>query len=78
MYKSKEEIAAIVYGEMTFDDIKVVVEDAPTAEDMIRYHHSVGRSIRNRFGLWEVGEDADEMSHEILKLVWELVHEQAR
>lgn len=92
-FKSPEEIAQIIFYELDKDSIKAIKEDALTAEDMVRYHHSVGRSIRNRFLLWDennpytkvdclpnnqgVIDDPlfpDQVSHEILKRVWELVH----
>ena len=52
-YKSPNDIAMVIFCEMTADHKHVVRDDAKTAEDMVRYHHGIGTHIRNRFALWD-------------------------
>jgi hypothetical protein len=57
-------------------------------QDLIQYHHSLGRKIRNEFGLWENEWEAeivngidvspdhpDEISFEVIKKVWKMNNE---
>lgn len=53
-------------------------------EDIIEGHHTTGRSIRNTYGLWTVGNPTvptgkhpDDVSYEIMMAVWKRVHEAA-
>lgn len=84
----------------TFDDMVIAVTswfmEAPEEEqklflatskdDLVRYHDSTGREIRNRFKLWErkwtpdvrngidhSPEHPDNISQEVLEAVWERV-----
>ena len=55
------------------------------AEDVIQYHHGVGRWLRNNWELWSGGalaqyltglgvQDPDEMSHRLLEGYWSYCH----
>ncbi len=53
------------------EDIKREIENTAKA-DLILFHDSVGRHIRNGLGLWKYApERADEVSFRILGDVWE-------
>ncbi|RUW56373.1 hypothetical protein [Mesorhizobium sp. M8A.F.Ca.ET.021.01.1.1] len=52
-FLTPDEIAVVVFSRMNDSDLNAVRTDALTAEDMIRYHHGIGTSIRNEFGLWD-------------------------
>lgn len=58
---------------------KIAILDIPSAEGMIQYHHSIGTWIRNTFKLWHennphtIDKHPDDISHEILKGVWQTI-----
>lgn len=70
----------IRYCVYTLRDEDILILLSLTKEEMIQYHHSVGRWIRNTFKLWFVdnpilnGKHPDDVSSEILEGIWETVH----
>ena len=72
-----EEIAQDVFANMDDED-KAFIKAQPSANDMYRFHHGAGTAIRNKYLHPNPGhpltQDAhpDDVSHEILKRVWEL------
>lgn len=78
--KTRAEIAQIVYDDMSDGDKETVRYIAAIPYDMIMFHGNVGRYIRNTYKLWDKdnpilqGEHPDDVSHDILKMVWALVH----
>jgi uncharacterized Zn finger protein len=80
-YLSPKEIAFQVYVNMTKEDKKFILETVKTEDGMIRFHSSVGRDIRNNYGLWEKNnpwvqnQHPDDVSFDVLKKVWRLVNE---
>ncbi len=79
-------IAVSIYKELTDEDIVILKETA--FEDLIQFHNTVGRDIRNKYKLWEykweplVGDDGvdyspnhpDAISQRIIEHVWRLVN----
>lgn len=85
-YRSEESIAREVFKNLSWEEFDLI-GTIPTSHDMMEFHHSVGRYIRNHYKLWErgyipvivngvdVAEDhPDAISSRILERVWELVH----
>ena len=83
---TEEEIAQDVYNGLGDEDFILLLE-VKTREDMIQFHHSAGRHIRNHYKLWErtytpviidgvdCAEDhPDAISARILERVWDKVH----
>ena len=50
-YLTKEEIVDKIIVEITDDDKKYL--KSLSREDMIQFHHGIGTSIRNEYGLWK-------------------------
>lgn len=93
-FLSPDEIVEVLLSELSYEGRHNILY-FNDAENMIAFHHSVGREIRNRFDLWsadnpytEIGNEStdvycvdnpkhpDEVSHEILKKLWKVVHDQ--
>lgn len=85
--KSEETIAREVFRELSWEDFDVIGGIQHPSE-MIEYHSSVGRHIRNKYQLWDRGHvpeiingvdvspnHPDAISQRILERVWVLVHE---
>lgn len=74
----KEKI--VQYCVSTLKDEDFVILLSLEKEEMIKYHHSIGRWIRNTFKLWFEdnptlnGKHPDDVSGEILEGIWETVH----
>jgi len=72
-------IAKEVYDEImetwTGEDLRRFFSCNP--RDLIQYHHSLGRYIRNKYHMWELvipGEaHPDDTSMEVIELVWRTV-----
>ena len=47
-----DQIADDVISKLTAEDVKTI-KDVESVDDMVQFHHSAGRSIRNSYGLWE-------------------------
>lgn len=84
-----EEIANELYNSLTDEENKSLA-DCPK-DDLISYHHSAGRLIRNEYKLWENawvpeiidGVDCspnhpDAVSMRIIERVWELVKQEEK
>ena len=65
------------------------IEDSPpenrniflsmSKRQLIEYHFTLGRMIRNEFGLWrECGFDTDEESMRVIEAVWERKRKEAK
>lgn len=79
-------IAVSVFKQLTEDDISVLKETA--FADLVQFHHTVGRWIRNHYNLWDyewepvVGSDGvdyspnhpDAVSQRIIEHVWRHVN----
>lgn len=79
-------IAVSIYKTLTDKDIAILKETA--FEDLIQFHRTVGRDIRNKYKLWEyqweplVGDDGvdyspnhpDAISMRIIEHVWRRVN----
>lgn len=52
-FLSQTEIAELVFSELDEDSIRELQENCRMPDDVIRYHHSTGQYIRNRFSLWD-------------------------
>lgn len=52
-YSSIEEIAKLELSSLSKEDITYIKETSPTKEDMIQFHSSAGRHIRNTYKLWD-------------------------
>jgi hypothetical protein len=52
-YLTKEEIVAKVVADLQEDDKKFLTEEVKSEDQMSMFHHTVGRHIRNHYGLWE-------------------------
>lgn len=90
MKKTKDEIVAEVlawFNEASDEERKDFIECDESR--LVGYHHSLGRQIRNEFGLWEIkwtpdiknGVDCspnhpDAVSMSIIKEVWRIANEQ--
>jgi hypothetical protein len=86
-YRGEEHIAHEFFRGLSWTE-RVLVGQVKTADEMIEFHGTVGRHIRNYYKLWEHpwapevvdGVDVspnhpDAISMRILKIVWHLVHE---
>lgn len=86
-YRSEDDIASEVFKNLSYEDVDAI-KKVPHPADMIEYHHTVGRWIRNHYKLWErpytpeinqhgvdVSEQhPDAISDRILQKVWIKVH----
>ena len=72
-----DSIAKEVYDEImetwTGDDLRRFFTCNP--RDLVQYHHTLGRYIRNKYDLWgtnmpENGQHPDDYSMEVIELVW--------
>lgn len=90
MTKTREEIVAEVISWFKESPVEAQVEFLECKEeDLVMYHHSLGRAIRNEFNLWEIdwvpmidetGTDIspahpDSRSMFIIKEAWRKLHE---
>lgn len=80
------EIAQDIVGKLRPEGLAEIKKVASSG-GMIKFHATVGRYIRNQYGLWrrahtpvivggvDVSEDhPDAISHRVLEKVWEIVH----
>ena len=74
-----EDAVATLVSLMDDDDLKAI-KAHPNSDAMIQYHHTLGRQVRNSFGLWQGNQallDAcgeshpDDASGKILEALWE-------
>ena len=84
-YLNENDIVNELYKKLASEDFEIIL-NIKSKFDMIQYHHSVGRWIRNEFRLWDknnpytqfVDENSenhpDQMSNIILMKLWEKVH----
>lgn len=84
LYASPERIANEIAIALTPEERAIL--KLSSKQSMIRYHHTVGRFIRNHYRLWDeenpytdVSDPSDDhhpdqVSHTILEKVWERVH----
>ena len=78
VYWTAEQILQYMLKNLRGEDI-IEILNCKKEADMIQFHHSVGRWIRNTFKLWDPknphldGMHPDEMSTEILKGIWRAV-----
>ena len=72
-----DSIAEEVYDEImktwTGDDLRRFFTCNP--RDLIQYHHTLGRYIRNKYHMWELSTEGhpDDTSMEVIELVWRTV-----
>lgn len=77
-YWTAEQILDHMIRNIRSEDIPTILA-LPKEADMIRFHSSVGRWIRNTFKLWDLnnphldGYHPDEFSFEILKGIWRAI-----
>lgn len=64
---------------LELDDKSIDIIKACTKDDLYKYHHTLGQSIRNEFGLWQDnkallsdtgGTHPDDASHVIIQNLW--------
>lgn len=87
MKVDEDAIVTSIVSKLGSDDVQVLMETR--FEDLIQFHSSVGRSIRNEYGLWNVdwepelnaaGIDCspnhpDAVSMRIIEKIWRQVRE---
>jgi hypothetical protein len=78
-FPTEDEIVEQVYGDLEPPDIIALLKIAEKSA-LIKYHHTTGRHIRNKYRLWELPEvdfyseqHPDAISMRIIERVWERV-----
>ncbi len=84
VYLSEDEIVARILAELSTADV-VAIREVRKRSDMIQFHHTAGRHIRNKYSLWshpnatpdepDGDNHPDQMSHRILERVWDALHD---
>ena len=78
-----EEAVDVLLKKMGSDDINTIKE-MPKAGEMIEFHHTLGRWVRNNFGLWQDNQallhacgkqHPDDASGVILEALWKKIQE---
>lgn len=77
-FMTPAEIARKVYRSLDEEDVDALVAITDQA-DLIKFHHSTGRYIRNSYDLWDAKNPftqppahPDDVSMEIIEMVWEM------
>lgn len=83
-FLTEEEIVEDLLSDLISDEEQVVI-GMSKYEDLIQYHNSLGRYIRNNYQLWDLGNPyiqlhdskdpnhPDNMSYRIIQTVWKRV-----
>lgn len=79
IFQKPEDIADELVMKLGSDEREFLIEIGE--DDLIMYHHTVGRYIRNEYGLWEennpysnkAGKHPDAVSQEIITMIWKKV-----
>lgn len=69
-YKDKKHFITHAIEVMKKQGDPTSLEEIKNSEDVIEFHHNIGRQVRNFFGLWNLNEHlghADILSHHLLE-----------
>lgn len=77
-YLTASEIVDDIYGKID-NESRLLLSGIEDERDLIQFHHSTGRYIRNHYGLWNLDNTLvkdthpDDLSMAIITLVWKRV-----